>query len=166
MILNFYTMDEEKAVDESMVNTVFSVLPEDTNIYGNLFGGKLVEWIDRTAGIVAVRHSRKNVVTANIDNLSFLEPIKLGDIVILRAWINYVGTTSMEIQVDVYNERSSDGSKVLACRAYLTYVAIDENGKPTPVPKLKIKNDDERKRFEQARERKEQRLKMKEMVKS
>lgn len=159
-------MDEEKAVDESMVNTVFSVLPEDTNIYGNLFGGKLVEWIDRTAGIVAVRHSRKNVVTANIDNLSFLEPIKLGDIVILRAWINYVGTTSMEIQVDVYNERSSDGSKVLACRAYLTYVAIDENGKPTPVPKLKIKNDDERKRFEQARERKEQRLKMKEMVKS
>ncbi|MDP8012029.1 MAG: acyl-CoA thioesterase [Thermoplasmata archaeon] len=159
-------MDEEKAVDESMVNTVFSVLPEDTNIYGNLFGGKLVEWIDRTAGIVAVRHSRKNVVTANIDNLSFLEPIKLGDIVILRAWINYVGTTSMEIQVDVYNERSSDGSKVLACRAYLTYVAIDENGKPTPVPRLKITNEKEKERYEQALERKAQRLKMKEMVKS
>jgi len=159
-------MDEEKTVDESMVNTVFSVLPEDTNIYGNLFGGKLVEWIDRTAGIVAVRHSRRNVVTANIDNLSFLEPIKLGDIVILRAWINYVGTTSMEIQVDVYNERSSDGSKVLACRAYLTYVAIDEHGKPTPVPKLKITNEKEKERYEQALERKAQRLKMKEKVKS
>jgi len=159
-------MDEEKTVDESMVNTVFSVLPEDTNIYGNLFGGKLVEWIDRTAGIVAVRHSRRNVVTANIDNLSFLEPIKLGDIVILRAWINYVGTTSMEIQVDVYNERSSDGSKVLACRAYLTYVAIDEHGKPTPVPKLKITSEKEKERYEQALERKAQRLKMKEKVKS
>ncbi len=159
-------MDEEKTVEESTVNTVFSVLPEDTNIYGNLFGGKLVEWIDRTAGIVAVRHSRKNVVTANIDNLSFLEPIKLGDIVILRAWINYVGTTSMEIQVDVYNERSSDGSKVLACRAYLTYVAIDEHGKPTPVPGLKITNEKEKERYEQALERKAQRLKMKEMVKS
>ncbi|MGC8681636.1 MAG: acyl-CoA thioesterase, partial [Thermoplasmata archaeon] len=152
LFFNSISMDEEKTVDESMVNTVFSVLPEDTNIYGNLFGGKLVEWIDRTAGIVAVRHSRRNVVTANIDNLSFLEPIKLGDIVILRAWINYVGTTSMEIQVDVYNERSSDGSKVLACRAYLTYVAIDEHGKPTPVPRLKITNEKEKERYEQALE--------------
>ncbi|MEM0291585.1 MAG: acyl-CoA thioesterase, partial [Thermoplasmata archaeon] len=93
---------EEKTVDDSRVTTVFSVLPEDTNIYGNLFGGKLVEWIDKTAGIVALRHARKNVVTANIDNLSFLEPIKLGDVVILKAWLNYVGNTSMEIQVDVY----------------------------------------------------------------
>ncbi|MGC8662987.1 MAG: acyl-CoA thioesterase [Thermoplasmata archaeon] len=159
-------MDEIKTVEDSMVNTVFSVLPEDTNVYGNLFGGKLVEWIDRTAGIVAVRHSRKNVVTANIDNLSFLEPIKLGDIVILRAWINYTGTTSMEIQVDVYNERSSDGSKVMACRAYLTYVAIDEYGKPVPVPKLNILNDEQKQRYDQALERKKQRLKMKENVKS
>lgn len=155
----------EKSVDESRVDTVFSVLPEDTNIYGNLFGGKLVEWIDRTAGIVASRHARKNVVTANIDNLSFLVPIKLGDVVILRAWINYVGKTSMEIQVDVYNERISDNSMVLACRAYLTYVAIDENGKPTPVPKLKLLTDEERQRFEQAKIRKEMRLKIKEMVK-
>lgn len=155
-------MDLEKTVEESRVTTVFSVLPEDTNVYGNLFGGKLVEWIDRTAGIVAVRHCRKNVVTANIDNLNFLEPIKLGDIVILMAWINYVGNTSMEIQVDVYNERSKDGKKVLACRAFLTYVAIDENGRPTPVPKLKLETDDERKRFEQALERKKLRLKLKE----
>jgi len=159
-------MDFEKAVDESRVDTVFSVLPEDTNVHGNLFGGKLMEWIDRTAGIVAVRHARKNVVTANIDNLSFLVPIKLGDIVILRAWINYVGTTSMEIQVDVFNERSVDGTKVLACRAYLTYVAIDENGRPSPVPKLKLLTDAEKLRFEQAKERKEMRLKIKEMVKS
>ncbi len=155
---------EEKTVDDSRVDAVFSVLPEDTNIYGNLFGGKLVEWIDKTAGIVALRHARKNVVTANIDNLSFLEPIKLGDVVILKAWLNYVGNTSMEIQVDVYNERRSDGKIVLACRAYLTYVAIDENGKPTAVPKLKLRNEEERKRFEEALERKKDRLKMKEKI--
>ncbi|MEM0502745.1 MAG: acyl-CoA thioesterase [Thermoplasmata archaeon] len=152
---------EEKTVDDSRVTTVFSVLPEDTNIYGNLFGGKLVEWIDKTAGIVALRHARKNVVTANIDNLSFLEPIKLGDVVILKAWLNYVGNTSMEIQVDVYNEKKDNGKIVLACRAFLTYVAVDNNGKPAPVPKLKIRNDEEKKRYEEALERKEQRLKMK-----
>jgi acyl-CoA hydrolase len=155
---------DEKGVDESRVDAVFSVLPEDTNIYGNLFGGKLVEWIDRTAAIVAVRHSRKNVVTANIDNLSFLEPIKLGDIVILKAWINYVGNTSMEVQVDVYNERRSNGKPLLACRAYLTYVAIDENGKPTPIPRLILKTEEEKLRFQQALDRKNQRLKMREMI--
>ncbi|MGB9814585.1 MAG: acyl-CoA thioesterase [Thermoplasmata archaeon] len=155
---------EEKTVDDSRVDAVFSVLPEDTNIYGNLFGGKLVEWIDRTAAIVAVRHSRKNVVTANIDNLSFLEPIKLGDIVILKAWINYVGNTSMEVQVDVYNEKRSDGRLVLACRAFITYVAIDENGKPSPVPRLLIRNEEERNRYNQALERKEQRLRMKRQI--
>ncbi|MBD6955815.1 MAG: acyl-CoA thioesterase [Thermoplasmata archaeon] len=155
---------EEKTVDDSRVDAVFSVLPEDTNIYGNLFGGKLVEWIDRTAAIVAVRHSRKNVVTANIDNLSFLEPIKLGDIVILKAWINYVGNTSMEVQVDVYNEKRSNGRLVLACRAFITYVAIDENGKPSPVPRLLIRNEEERNRYNQALERKEQRLRMKRQI--
>lgn len=152
---------EEKSAEESRVDAVFSVLPEDTNIYGNLFGGKLVEWMDRTAAIVAVRHSRKNVVTANIDNLSFLSPIRLGDIVLMKAWINYVGRTSMEVQVDVYNEGRTSGKLILACRAYITYVAIDENGKPTPVPGLSIKTEEEKLRYQQAVERKNQRLRLK-----
>ncbi|MGC8497848.1 MAG: acyl-CoA thioesterase, partial [Thermoplasmata archaeon] len=85
------TSNEGRYVDDSRAESVYSVLPADTNIYGNLFGGRLVEWIDKLAGLVAIRHCRKNVVTANIDNLSFIEPITLGDSVIMRAWINYVG---------------------------------------------------------------------------
>ncbi len=156
--------NELKRVSDSRVDTVFTVLPEDTNMYGNLFGGKLVEWIDRTAAIVAVRHARKNVVTANIDNISFLEPIKLGDIVILKAWINYAGNTSMEIQVDIYTEKISTGKLAMASRAYLTYVAIDENNRPVPVPKLMLENEDEIKRFKEAEERKKIRLELKKMV--
>ena len=155
---------EEKRVSDSRVDTVFTVLPEDTNMYGNLFGGKLVEWTDRTGSIVAGRHARKNVVTANIDNMSFLEPIKLGDIVILKAWINYVGTTSMEVQVDVYAEKISTGKMALASRAYLTYVAIDENNKPVPVPRLKLETDEEIKRFKEAEERKKIRLELKKKI--
>jgi acyl-CoA hydrolase len=151
--------NDGRYVDDSRAESVYSVLPADTNIYGNLFGGRLVEWIDKLAGLVAIRHCRKNVVTANIDNLSFIEPITLGDSVIMRAWINYVGTTSMEIEVDVFTEKRADGSKAIACTAYLTYVAIDEHGRPTPVPKLILKNDAENRRFEEALQRKKERLK-------
>lgn len=153
------TTNIERSVEDSRAESVYSVLPEDTNIYGNLFGGRLVEWIDKLGGLVAIRHCRKNVVTANIDNLSFIEPITLGDSVILRAWINYVGTTSMEIQVAVYAEKRADGTKIMACTAYLTYVAIDEHNRPTLVPKLILKNAEEQKRFEEAMQRKKERLK-------
>jgi len=156
----------EKGVDESKVEMSELVLPEHTNIYGNLFGGVLVEWIDKAGTIVATRHSNRNVVTASIDNLHFLEPIKLGDIVVLHGWINYVGTTSMEVEVIAERESRFGGQRKLACVALLTYVALDEEGKPTPVPKLKLKNEDERKRFEEAEKRKEIRLKTLEEIKS
>jgi acyl-CoA hydrolase len=149
----------ERTVDDSRAESVYSVLPEDTNIHGNLFGGRLVEWIDKIGALVAIRHSRKNVVTANIDSLSFIEPITLGDSVILRSWINYAGITSMEIEVVAFAEKRADGKKILACTAYLTYVAIDENSRPTPVPKLILKNAEEQKRFEEASKRKKERLK-------
>ncbi len=156
----------EKGVDESRVEMTEPVLPEHTNIFGNLFGGVLVEWIDKTGSIVATRHSKRNVVTASVDNLHFLEPIKLGDIVVLHGWINYVGTTSMEIEVIAERESRFDDKRKLACVALLTYVALDEEGKPTPVPKLKLKNEDERKRFEEAEKRREIRLKTLEEIKS
>ncbi|HDL15713.1 MAG TPA: acyl-CoA thioesterase [Euryarchaeota archaeon] len=152
---------DKKTVEDSMAESVYSVLPADTNIYGNLFGGKLVEWIDSIGALVGHRHSRKNVVTANIDNLSFLEPIRLGDSVILNAWINYVGTTSMEVQVDTHREKKDDCLRVLACTAFLTYVAIDEDGRPTPVPELILKTEEQKKRFREAQQRKETRLQKK-----
>ncbi len=155
----------EKIVEESRVEMTEPVLPEHTNIYGNLFGGVLVEWIDKAGSIVATRHSRMNVVTASIDSLHFLEPIKLGDIVVLHGWINYVGNTSMEIEVIAETESRFDGKRKLACVALLTYVALDENGKPTPVPRLKLMNDDERRRYEDAKKRKENRLKTLEDIK-
>lgn len=151
----------KKTVEDSRAESVYSVLPADTNIYGNLFGGKLVEWIDSIGALVTHRHSSKNVVTANIDNLSFLEPIRLGDSVILHAWINYVGTTSMEVQVDTYREKKDDSLRALACTAFLTYVAIDEYDKPTPIPDLILKTEKQKKRFKEAQQRKEIRLKKK-----
>ncbi len=149
----------EKSVDESRVEMTEPVLPEHTNIFGNLFGGVLVEWIDKAGSVVATRHSRMNVVTASIDNLNFLEPIKLGDIVSLHGWINYVGNTSMEVEVIAEKESRFDEKRKLACVALLTYVALDKDGKPAPVPKLKLTTDDERRRYEDAKKRKENRLK-------
>lgn len=142
-----------RTVEDSLATHVTTVLPADTNAYGNIFGGHLVALIDKTASITASRHARRNVVTASIDRVDFLEPVRLGDIVSVLARLNHAGRTSMEIGVEVTSEDRLTGERRRACSAVLTFVAIDRNGKPAPVPPLELRDDAERQRFEDGRAR-------------
>jgi acyl-CoA hydrolase len=132
---------------------VTTVLPADTNAYGNIFGGHLVALIDKTASITASRHARRNVVTASIDRVDFLQPVRLGDIVTITSRLNYVGRTSMEIGVEAVSEDRLSGEKARACSALLTFVAIDRNGRPAEVPPMRLEDDAERARFDEGRAR-------------
>ncbi len=150
-----------KTVDESRTVMTQVVMPDDTNNFDNLYGGRLMDWIDTIGVIVAQRHCNKNVVTASIDSLTFIAPIKRGDIVVLEGWINYTGHTSMEVEVRVTAENPRERTKTEACSVYLTYVAVDKDLKPSPIPPLILRTDEERRRFEEAKERKIARLKLK-----
>ncbi len=148
----------KKRVEDSKTIMTQTVFPNDVNNNGTLYGGRLMDWIDTIAGIVAKRHCRTGVVTASIDSLNFLNPIYQRDIVTLEAWINYVGRTSMEIEVRVTSENPVTGEVRKTCRAFLTYVAVDEHGQPIEVPRLELMTDEERQRSEMAKERREERL--------
>ena len=124
------TMKLKKVSDSKTIMTQV-VFPNFVNNNGTLYGGKLLDWIDTIAGIVAKRHCRTSVVTASIDSLSFLNPINQRDIVTLEAWINYVGNTSMEIEVRVTSEDPFTGQTRKTCRAFLTYISVDEKGNVT-----------------------------------
>src|SRR5262245_11133718 len=152
---------ETKTLFESSAEFNHLVLPQDTNALGTIFGGRIMEWIDIAASIVAMRHCRRVAVTASMDALDFIEPVKLGDIVILRASVNYVHKTSMEIGVRVEAENPRSGDCRHTSSAYLTFVALDDNGKPTLVPELKCRTAEEKRRFEEGRRRREARLKSK-----
>ena len=133
---------------ESVAIHTTTVLPEDTNAYGNLFGGHLVELIDKTASITASRHARRNVVTASIDRVDFHAPVKLGDILTVESRLTYTGRTSMEIAAVSWSEDRITGQRVKACEALLTFVAIDTAGLPAPVPPLKPESNEEHRLFE------------------
>jgi acyl-CoA hydrolase len=148
---------DPRIVDDSRAVLTTPVLPADTNAYGNIFGGALVALIDKVASITAFRHARRNVVTASIDALDFHEPVRLGDILTLRSWLNYVGRSSMEIEVDVTTEDKLSGASHRACSAFLTFVAVDETGRPTPVPRLRLQGEEQESRFEAGAERCRQR---------
>lgn len=132
----------KKRVSESKTEHVEIVLLEHLNGFNRLFGGKLVEWIDVVAAVVARRHSNRNVTTASIDNLQFKGPAYINDTIVLRGCITYVGTTSMEVRVDTFVEKLNS-EKTLINRAYLVLVALDENEKPIPVPGLILETDEE-----------------------
>lgn len=134
------------------------VLPNDTNQLGNLLGGQLMHWIDLVAAIASARHSRRVCVTASVDELNFLHPIKTGEVVSLLASINRVFRTSMEVGVKVISENLLSGKVQHANTAYLTFVALDENGNPTTVPQIDAETEEERRRFDDALTRREQRL--------
>ncbi len=155
----------EKGWKESYSELQRMVLPEDTNVFNNLYGGRLVEWIDNVASIVAVRHSRRKTVTGSIDNLFFLSPIRLGDIVSLSGRINYVTSSTMEIEVSVYSEEGTTGIRRFTTTAFLTYVAIDDLGHSTNVPQLLLETDDDRKRFSDGQKRSSIRKKNLEAIK-
>lgn len=135
------------------------VMPGHTNgPSGVLFGGVMVQWIDVCAGVAAMRHSGGAVVTASIDRLDFLEPVRLGEVVVLQAQVNYCHRTSMEIGCRVETEDPRTRERRYATKAYLTFVAIDGSGRPRPVPDLVLDSDDHRRRFEAAETRRAVRL--------
>ncbi len=156
---------EKKSVSSSSVVIAQVMNPQDANPAGNVHGGVIMKLIDTAAGVVAMRHSRSNVVTASIDRLDFHHPVYVGDLVFFKASINYVGKTSMEIGVRVEAENSRTGEVRHTASAYLTFVALDESGKPKKVPGLILKTKEERRRFAEGKKRKEMRLKEREREK-
>ena len=151
--------ETERTADESATEMVQLVLPNDTNALGNALGGRVMHWIDLVGAMVAYRHSRRPVVTVAMERLEFIHPIKLGHIVILKARLNYVGSTSMEVGVQVFAEDPRRETHRLSSHALLTFVALDDEGKPMQVPKLKLTSEEDRRLFQEAAARRQQRLK-------
>jgi acyl-CoA hydrolase len=159
-------MHAPRPVKESQVVMTELVLPNDTNQLGNLLGGRLMHWIDIAAALTAMRHTGKVCVTASVDDMQFIVPIKLGQVVILKASVNRVYNTSLEVGVRVEVEDLRAGTLVHANTAYLTFVGIDEHGKPLPAPQVLPETDDERRRFESAGIRRAARLERAQRLKS
>lgn len=143
---------EARKVSKSRVEQVHMLMYEHMNGYGRLFGGRLMEWIDVVAGVVARRHSGCDVTTASVDRLEFIAPAFIGDTIVLDGRITYAGRTSMEIRVDTYVEKLS-GEKKKINRAYLIMVALDESGRPTQVPPVQPETDEEIAEYEAAQTR-------------
>lgn len=147
-----------KRTQDSSVTIAQVMLPQDANPAGNIHGGVIMKLIDTTAAVVASRHARSNTVTASIDRLVFHHPVYIGDLLFFRACINMTGRTSMEIGVRVEAENYITGEVRHTASAYLTFVALDKEGRPTPVPSLILETSDEKRRNREATLRKEARL--------
>jgi len=135
---------------ESEMVTARLMMPTDANVTGNVFGGAIMRYMDEAAAIVAWRHAGTNVVTASIDRMNFFAPVYVGNLLILKASVNFVGTTSMEVGVRIEAQDPSTRRGVHAGSCYLTFVALDEEGKPTPIPPVILKSATERRRFKEA----------------
>jgi acyl-CoA hydrolase len=142
----------------SATEMVQVVLPNDANPLGFILGGTVMHLIDIAAAIACHRHTRSLLVTAAVDGLQFLHPIKVGDLIILKSRVTCAFTTSLEAQVDVYSEETLTGRRQLTSRAYLTFVAISEDGGRRPLPPLLVDNDEDRRICDEARVRKDLRL--------
>ncbi|NLM50495.1 MAG: acyl-CoA thioesterase [Clostridiaceae bacterium] len=138
----------EKHADLSIVERSELVLPNDTNLLGNLMGGRLMHSIDVVGAIAATKHAGHIVATAAMDHMDFRHPIKMGDLVTLCAKVIWTGRTSIQVRVKVYAENMITGTKVLSNKAYITYVALDSEGKPTPVPKVIVEDPEDIADFE------------------
>ena len=147
-----------KKVSETAINMARQMLPQDANPMGNVHGGVIMKHIDEAAAVVAVRHAQSNAVTASLDRLDFHHPVYVGDLLILKACLNMVGKTSMELGVRVEAEDLRSGKVRHTASAYLTFVALDENGRPRPVPPLVLENEDEKRRHREALDRRQVRL--------
>ncbi len=147
-----------KRVKDSSVTIAQVMIPEDANPMGNVHGGVIVKLIDTAAGVVASRHARSNVVTASIDRLDFHNPVFIGDLLFFKAGLNMVGRTSMEIGVRVEAENVRTGEVRHTASAYLTYVALDDRGRPRDVPPLILETEDEIRRNREAKARRAIRL--------
>lgn len=152
-------MNEKKPPAASAAILSQVMMPQHTSHYGNVHGGVIMRLVDEVAYVAASRHARRNVVTASIDSLNFKNPVHIGDVVTLRAELTLVGRTSMEIEVHVQTEKVKTGEIFPVATAYLTMVALDNEGRPTEVPGLALQNEEERKKYEEAKLRRRQRLK-------
>src|SRR6266498_1578208 len=150
-----------KPISASRITISQLMHPEHANLLGNVHGGWVMKLVDEAGALSCMRHAQKKVVTVAIDSMTFRQPIKLGDLVILNSEVTYTGHTSMEVEVQVHAENPITGEQTHTNTAYLVYVALDDEGRPSSVPPLKAETDKEKQRMEQARERQERRLKCK-----
>lgn len=151
-------MDTPRSARESLVEMTEIVLPEDTNAHGTLFGGRVLVLADKCAAVAAMRHARVPVLTLSLDSVEFHNPVRLGDILLLNARLNAVFRSSMEIEVEVRSENPTSGERRLTTRAFVTFVAVNSDGKPIPVRPLLLESDEDRHRFAEASERRQMRL--------
>jgi acyl-CoA hydrolase len=147
-----------KKATESLTIMTELVLPNDTNVFGNLMGGRLMYWMDIAAALAAQKHCNAPVVTASVDNISFENPIKLGNVVHIRANVTRAFNSSMEVHLNVWGEDLTQQYKYKSNEAYYTFVALDPNRNPRPVPQLIAETDEEKKLFEGALRRRQLRL--------
>ena len=152
------TSPSDSTVNETQHETTQLMMPQHANVLGNVFGGVILAMMDTAAGIAALRHARTICVTASVDRVDFRLPIHIGDLVIMKASVNYVGRTSMEVGVRVESEHLLTGERRHTNSCYLTFVAIDKNGKPVAVPPIKPETPDQVRRYEAAKQRRARRL--------
>jgi acyl-CoA hydrolase len=158
--------EEAKGAADSRVEMTHLVMPSDANVLGTAFGGRVMQWTDLAASIAAMRHSRMPCVTASIDQLDFLAPIRIGHVAILHAQVNAVFGTSMEVGVVVLTEDPRTGERRKCCDAFLTFVALGGDGRPTAVPRLRTEGEEERRREREARTRREARLALRDVLRA
>ena len=149
---------EGKWIGDSLVTLSQVMNPEHVNVMGNVHGGVVMKLIDEAGGLCAARHARRPTVTVAVDSLEFLTPVHIGDLVTFNAHLTFVGRTSMEVEVCVEAEEILTGDRRLTNVAYVVYVALGNDGRPTEAPPLILETDDERRRWEQARQRRSERL--------
>ena len=145
-------------VSATRTEMTWIVMPGQANALGTVFGGQVMAWIDVCAAVAAQRFCRRNVVTASMDDLTFRGPIHQGDIAVLRAQVNWAGRTSMETGVRVEREDPRTGERTATATAYLTFVALDDTGSKCPVPSLHLETNEDRRRHDQAAQRRAARL--------
>jgi acyl-CoA hydrolase len=150
-----------KPISASRIMLAQLMHPEHANLLGNVHGGWIMKLVDEAGALTCMRHAQRKVVTVAIDSMTFRQPIKIGDLVILTSEVTYTGHTSMEVAVEVLAENPVTGEQIHTNTAYLVYVALDDEGRPTPVPSLLAETEEDRQKIEQGQIRQQRRLKHK-----
>jgi acyl-CoA hydrolase len=148
----------QHTVRQTVHETSQIMMPQHSNALGHVFGGVILAMMDVAASVSAVRHARMTCVTASVDRVDFREPIHIGDLVVMKSSVNYVGRTSMEVGVRVETENLLDGVRRHTNSCYLTFVAVDRNGRPVQIPPITPESDEEKRRFEAAKARRQRRV--------
>ena len=147
-----------KPISASRITLSQLMHPEHANLLGNVHGGWIMKLVDEAGALTCMRHAQRKVVTVTIDSMDFRQPIRIGDLVILNAEVTYTGRTSMEATVEVHAENPITGTQTHTNTAYLVYVALDDAGRPTPVPPLLAETEEEKQRLEEGQARQQRRL--------